>query len=184
MLFKLPSKDGRRAMSCHLVIQSLFILALAVNPSVTLAQGSGLSLSAALSQTMAQNPGLKVFDPRFQGLDGLRITADQNPALIAGVQVEDFLGSGNLAGAQDTGNGRERAACDVRWLHGIADLWRHADVLYAFLLHAHKHFRRSGMGVGSFLAKSSADDWICVGVHSPHRFAGQYRIHREPDEAE
>jgi outer membrane protein TolC len=64
-----------------------------------LAQGSGLSLSAALAQTMAQNPGLKVFDPRFQGLDGLRITADQNPALIAGVQVEDFLGSGNLQGA-------------------------------------------------------------------------------------
>ena len=99
MLFNLPSKDGRRAMSCHLVIQSLFIFALAVNPSVTLAQGSGLSLSAALAQTMAQNPGLKVFDPRFQGLDGLRITADQNPALIAGVQVEDFLGSGNLQGA-------------------------------------------------------------------------------------
>ena len=99
MLFNLPSKDGRRAMSCHLVIQSLFIFALAVNPSVTLAQGSGLSLSAALAQTMAQNPGLKVFDPRFQGLDGLRITADQNPALIAGVQVEDFLGSGNPPGA-------------------------------------------------------------------------------------
>lgn len=103
MLFNLPSKDGRRAMSCHLVIQSLFIFALAVNPSVTLAQGSGLSLSAALAQTMAQNPGLKVFDPRFQGLDGLRITADQNPALIAGVQVEDFLQS----------QGRDKALGDL-----------------------------------------------------------------------
>ena len=103
MLSKSPSEDGRHALSCHLVIQTLFIqtlfvLALAVSSSVTLAQGSGLTLPAALAQTLAQNPGLKVFEPRFQGLDGRRITADQNPALIAGVEVENVLGSGNLQG--------------------------------------------------------------------------------------
>jgi cobalt-zinc-cadmium efflux system outer membrane protein len=47
---------------------------------------------------MAQNPGLQVFDFRLQGLDGRRITADQNPALEAGLEVENFLGSDNLRG--------------------------------------------------------------------------------------
>ncbi|MFT6420803.1 MAG: cobalt-zinc-cadmium efflux system outer membrane protein [Porticoccus sp.] len=47
---------------------------------------------------MAQNPGLQVFDFRLQGLDGRRITADQNPALEADLEVENFLGSDNLRG--------------------------------------------------------------------------------------
>ena len=48
---------------------------------------------------MAQNPSLQVFDFRLQGLEGRRLSADQAPAYVAGLEVENVLGSGDLRGA-------------------------------------------------------------------------------------
>ena len=98
MLFRMPMKTGRRAMPSHSIIHAFSLLALAFGAALAHAGEKPLTLSEALSRTMAQNPGLQVFDFRLQGLDGRRITADQNPALEAGLEVENFLGSDNLRG--------------------------------------------------------------------------------------
>ncbi|MEQ9208738.1 MAG: TolC family protein, partial [Pseudomonadales bacterium] len=62
------------------------------------AEEASLTLNHALSRAMAQNPRLQVFDQRLEGLGGRRLTAGQNPALEASVEVENFLGSNNLQG--------------------------------------------------------------------------------------
>ena len=98
MLFRMPMQTGRRAMPCHFIIHAFCLLTLAFGSTLALAGEKPLTLSKALSRAMAQNPGLQVFDLRLQGLDGRRITADQNPALEAGLEVENFLGSDNLRG--------------------------------------------------------------------------------------
>ncbi len=83
MLFRMSVKKGRRAMPCHSIIHAFCLLTLAFGSTLALAGEKPLTLSKALSRAMAQNPGLQVFDFRLQGLDGRRITADQNPALEA-----------------------------------------------------------------------------------------------------
>ena len=98
MLFRMPMKNGRRAMPCHSIIHAFCLLALAFGSALAHAGEKPLTLSKALSRAMAQNPGLQVFDFRLQGLEGRRVTADQNPALEAGLEVENFLGSDNLQG--------------------------------------------------------------------------------------
>ena len=98
MLFRMPMKNGRRAMPCTSIIHAFCLLALAFGSALAHAGEKPLTLSKALSRAMAQNPGLQVFDFRLQGLEGRRVTADQNPALEAGLEVENFLGSDNLRG--------------------------------------------------------------------------------------
>src|SRR5690606_6897056 len=98
MLFRMPVKNGRRAMPCHFIIRAFWFLTLAFGSALAHAGDKPLTLSEALSRAMAQNPGLQVFDFRLQGLEGRRVTADQNPALEAGLEVENFLGSDNLRG--------------------------------------------------------------------------------------
>ena len=80
MLFRMPVKNGRRAMPCHFIIHAFCLLALAFGSALAHAGENPLTLSEALSRAMAQNPGLQVFDFRLQGLEGRRLTADQNPA--------------------------------------------------------------------------------------------------------
>ena len=98
MLFRMPMKNGRRAMPCHSIIHAFCLLTLAFGSALAHAGDKPLTLSEALSRAMAQNPGLQVFDFRLQGLEGRRLTADQNPALEADLEVENFLGSDNLRG--------------------------------------------------------------------------------------
>ena len=97
MLFRMPI-TGRRAMPCHFIIHAFCLLTLAFGSALAHAGDKPLTLSEALSRAMAQNPGLQVFDFRLQGLEGRRVTAGQNPALEADLEVENFLGSDNLRG--------------------------------------------------------------------------------------
>lgn len=98
MLFGTPIKNERCAVPRHFFIQVFCLLALASSASLAYAGNKPLTLPEALSRAMAQNPGLQVFDLRLNGLEGRRLTADQNPALEAGLEVENFLGSDNLRG--------------------------------------------------------------------------------------
>ena len=101
MLFRMPMKTGRRAMPCHSIIHAFCLLALAFGAALAHAGEKPLTLSDALSRAMAQNPGLQVFDFRLQSLDGRRITANQNPALEAGLEAENFFGSDDLQGVDE-----------------------------------------------------------------------------------
>ena len=85
MLVNSPVETGRRCVPYRLSISVACLLALTMSvlPAAH-AQESALTLSDALSSTLAQNPRLQVFDLRLAGLDGRRLTADQNPALAAG----------------------------------------------------------------------------------------------------
>ncbi|MDZ7752931.1 MAG: TolC family protein [Gammaproteobacteria bacterium] len=62
------------------------------------ADAQTLTLPQAAFQALAQNPALQVFTPRLIGLEGKRLTADQNPAFELGFEAENVLGSGELNG--------------------------------------------------------------------------------------
>lgn len=98
MLFCKPMSAARRLFLRQTYIHLLFLSALVFNVSVAHAEELSLTLASALSRTLAQNPGLRVFDFRLQGLEGERLTADQAPAYEAGLEVENALGSGDLQG--------------------------------------------------------------------------------------
>lgn len=84
-----------RQSSVHL----LCVLTLAFNlATTTYAQEPPLTLSNALSRTVTQNPSLRVFDFRLQGLKGSHLKASQAPAYEAGLDVENALGSSDLQG--------------------------------------------------------------------------------------
>lgn len=103
---KVPVYTGRYATPYHIFYLLLWaVFACSLNSPAVLAAESPLTLSDAMSRAMAQNPLLKVFDLRLDGLQGRRVTADLNPALEAGAEIENFLGTGDvrgLAGAELT----------------------------------------------------------------------------------
>ena len=98
MLFCKPMETGRRLQPRQSYFQILFLFTLVFNVTTTHAEERPISLADALSRTMAQNPSLQVFDFRLQGLEGRRLSADQAPAYVAGLEVENALGSGTLQG--------------------------------------------------------------------------------------
>ena len=98
MLFCKPMSTGRRLQPRQTYIHLLCLFALAFNVAVAHAEETSLTLANAVSRTMAQNPSLQVFDFRLQGLEGRRLSADQAPAYVAGLEVENVLGSGTLQG--------------------------------------------------------------------------------------
>ncbi|MFI8742164.1 TolC family protein [Pseudomonas sp. NPDC077405] len=98
MLFCKLMSVGRRLQPRQTYIHLLCLFALAFNVATTHAEETPLTLTKALSRTVAQNPSLRVFDFRLQGLEGSRLTANQAPAYEAGLEVENALGSGVLQG--------------------------------------------------------------------------------------
>lgn len=98
MLFCKPMRAGRRLWPRQALIYLSCLFALVFNVAVAHAEETSLTLANALSRTMAENPGLRVFDFRLQGLEGRRLTADQAPAYEAGLEVENVLGSGDMSG--------------------------------------------------------------------------------------
>lgn len=55
-----------------------------------------ISLRDALAAAMSSNPSLRSFPLRNEALLGERETADLKPALVAGAEIEDALGTGDL----------------------------------------------------------------------------------------
>ena len=70
------------------------------SPAAVLAEAPAqtLALPEAVSRALELNPGLQVFTPRLKGLEGKRLTADQNPAFELGFEAENVLGSGPFNG--------------------------------------------------------------------------------------
>jgi cobalt-zinc-cadmium efflux system outer membrane protein len=141
MLFSMLMKARRCATPCHISIRTSCLLALAFGAASAHAGEKPLTLSEALSRAMAQNPGLHVFDLRLEGLNGRRLTADQNPALEAGLEVENFLGSGErqgLDGAEYTlslsstlelGGKRQARVSVVDSRYGLVEAEHRAEIL-------------------------------------------------------
>lgn len=98
MLFCKPMRAGRRLQLRQICVHLLCLFALGLNVAIAHAEETRLTLAEALSRTMEQNPGLRVFDFRLQGLEGSRLKADQAPIYEAGLEVENVLGSGDLQG--------------------------------------------------------------------------------------
>ena len=136
--------EGRRIVSRRARHSLSFIFALAFSLAsigTYAQQGEPLALSDALSRTTQNNPGLQVFDLRLEALDGRRITAGQRPALQTGVEVEEFLGTGEsrgLSGAEFTlslssvlemGEKRQARIGVVASRYGMVEAQRRAETL-------------------------------------------------------
>ncbi|AKH70615.1 MAG: cobalt-zinc-cadmium efflux system outer membrane protein [Porticoccus sp.] len=141
MLFVTPIKSERCAVLRHFFIHVFCLLALALSASLAYAGNKPLTLSEALSRAMAQNPTLQVFDFRLQGLEGRRFSADQNPALEAGLEVENVLGNGNRQGSDaaeytlslssvlELGGKRQARVSVVDSRYGLVEAERRAETL-------------------------------------------------------
>lgn len=142
MPVKPPVDTGRHRLPYRwsLFFASLLALMINVNPAAHAGE-IALTLPDALSSALAQNPRLKVFDFRLAGLEGRRLTADQSPALEAGLEVENALGSGDLQaldGAEYTlalssvlelGGKRQARVGVVDTRYGLVEAERRADTL-------------------------------------------------------
>ncbi|WP_039988328.1 TolC family protein [Paraglaciecola arctica] len=60
-----------------------------------------MTLESAIKRTLANNPQLHEFDFRQQVITGEAKTAALKPGYVMGVEVENFLGSGEVAGIKD-----------------------------------------------------------------------------------
>lgn len=95
----LPVYAGRCALPYRIFYLLLWAaIVYPLNVTAVQAADSMLTLSDAMSRAMAQNPRLQVFDLRLDGLQGRRITANLNPALEIGAEVENFLGTADARG--------------------------------------------------------------------------------------
>lgn len=142
MLVFTPVDTGRRRLPHRWAISVICLLALTLHliPEAR-AGGAVLTLPDALSLTLAQNPRLQVFDLRLSGLDGRRLTAEQNPALELGLEVENALGSGDLQGLNgaeytlalssvlELGGKRQARAGAIDTRYGLLEAERRAETL-------------------------------------------------------
>jgi len=128
-------RRGRRAI--------LLLLGLIVSPTALLAepQTRPLALPEAVSEALKLNPGLQVFTPRLKGLEGERLTADQNPALELGLEAENVLGSGpfdgidgaeytlSLSSVVELGGKRQARIGVISGRYGLVEAERRAEAI-------------------------------------------------------
>lgn len=90
--------SSRKAV-VHLLAFSLLILV--TSPMAQAASGQPektLELRDAMQQTLQQHPSLQVFPIRQQQLEAQKKTANLKPAYVAGAEVENVAGTGELSG--------------------------------------------------------------------------------------
>ena len=128
-------RRGRRAI--------LLALGLIFSPTAVLAEAPAqpLALPEAVSEALELNPGLQVFTPRLKGLEGKRLTADQNPAFELGFEAENVLGSGpfngidgaeytlSLSSVIELGGKRQARTGVVSGRYGLVEAERRAEAL-------------------------------------------------------
>ena len=61
-----------------------------------------MTLQSAIQRTLTNSPELHEFTYRQQAVEGEIKTASLKPALNAGIEVENFLGTGEVSGIKDT----------------------------------------------------------------------------------
>lgn len=87
------------------VVSSMFVFA--TTHTVVIAQTSSIpnqeiTLQNAIQRTLANAPELHEFTFRQQVIEGDVKTASLKPALNAGIELENFLGTGDVSGIKDT----------------------------------------------------------------------------------
>ena len=83
--------------SVQLPITGVALIVLLV-VSFPLQASSSITLASAIEQTLAKNPDLQVFPFKGKALQGKAQTEALRPALEAGIEVENFAGSGDFSG--------------------------------------------------------------------------------------
>jgi cobalt-zinc-cadmium efflux system outer membrane protein len=83
--------------SVQLPITGVALIVLLV-VSLPLQASSSITLASAIEQTLAKNPDLQVFPFKEKALQGKAQTEALRPALEAGIEVENFAGSGDFSG--------------------------------------------------------------------------------------
>ena len=83
------------------------MLVLLTTQTVVVAQTNSIpnremTLQSAIQRTLANSPDLHEFTYRQQAIEGKIKTASLKPALNAGIEVENFLGTGEVSGIKDT----------------------------------------------------------------------------------
>lgn len=94
-MFYFLSGKWRRLQRLSLHVS--FALLLCAQSGTSAAEES-LTLAEATQRTLANNPKLQVFRPRFQALEGQRQTAELKPAFELGLEAENLAGSGDFSG--------------------------------------------------------------------------------------
>ena len=87
------------------VVSTMFVLA--TTHTVALAQTSSLpnheiTLQSAIKRTLANAPELHEFTFKQQAIEGDIKTASLKPSLNAGIELENFLGTGEVSGIKDS----------------------------------------------------------------------------------
>ncbi|SRR6056297_740355 len=125
----------------HAIILALGLIFFSPMAVFAKADAQTLTLPQAASRALAQNPALQVFTPRLTGLEGERMTADQNPAFELGFEAENVLGSGELDGLDaaeytlslssviELGGKRQARTGVVSGRYGLVEAERRAEAL-------------------------------------------------------
>lgn len=141
MLFSKLMIAGRRLQPRRAYVHIVCLSVLTLNAASVHAESPPLTLANALSRTIAQNPGLRVFDYRLKGLEGNRMTADLTPTYEAGMDVENAFGTGDLQGIDgaeytlslssfiEMGNKRQARTGVVSSRHDLMKAEREAETL-------------------------------------------------------
>jgi len=94
-----PVTGVLKSRCCQSVIAFLVLFSgLQSLPLLAAKNDKSLTLGAAISRTIQQNPTLKVFEFRDAAMQGQMQSADLKPALELGVETENFAGSNELSG--------------------------------------------------------------------------------------
>ena len=94
-----PMRVHAWVISTMLVLLATHTVVVAQTNSITIRE---MTLQSAIQRTLANSPELHEFTYRQQAIEGEIKTASLKPALNVGIEVENFLGTGEASGIKDT----------------------------------------------------------------------------------
>ena len=94
-----PVRVHAWVISTMLVLLTTHTVVVAQTNSIT---NREMTLQSAIQRTFANSPELHEFTYRQQAIEGEIKTASLQPALNVGIEVENFLGTGEVSGIKDT----------------------------------------------------------------------------------
>ena len=94
-----PMRVHAWVISTMLVLLATHTVVVAQTNSITIRE---MTLQSAIQRTLANSPELHEFTYRQQAIEGEIKTASLKPALNVGIEMENFLGTGEVSGIKDT----------------------------------------------------------------------------------
>ena len=94
-----PVRVHAWVISTMLVLLTTHTVVVAQTNSIT---NREMTLQSAIQRTLANSPELHEFTYRQQAIEGEIKTASLKPALNVGIEMENFLGTGEVSGIKDT----------------------------------------------------------------------------------